>query len=131
MRYHAPYAFYFITSSLVPSLRTHVRKQNHVAYRRAVGEQHHETVDADARAAGRRQAVFEGADVIGVEVHRLDVAGFLLPHLLAETLGLVVGVVELRESVGELAAGDVELEALGNLGVRVIAAGIPGSLAQE
>src|SRR3990172_7713013 len=45
-------------------LRPHVRKQDHVADRRAVGEQHHQPVHADAGARRRRQAVLERADAI-------------------------------------------------------------------
>jgi len=36
-------------------------------------QQHHQAVDTDAGAAGRGQAVFKRADVIGVVVHRLMV----------------------------------------------------------
>ena len=86
---------------------THLRKQNDVADARAVGQQHHEPVDADAGARGRRQAVFERADVIGVVMHCLLVAGFFLLRLLEKTLRLVFGVVQLGESVGELAARHV------------------------
>ena len=39
-----------------------------------VGEQHHQPVDADAEAAGRRQAVLEGPQVVLVDGHRLVVA---------------------------------------------------------
>src|SRR3954470_18232816 len=52
------------TLSSVPL--AHQRKQNHVADRRAVGEQHHEAIDADAFPTGGRQAVFERANVIVV-----------------------------------------------------------------
>src|SRR5687767_8185584 len=48
-------------------------------------------------------------------MHRLRVARVLLPGLLGEALGLVLGVVQLGEAVGDLAPGDVELEALGDL----------------
>jgi hypothetical protein len=41
----------------------------------AVGQQHHQAVDADAAAAGRRHAVFQRADEVGVVVHGLFVAG--------------------------------------------------------
>ena len=58
-------------------LRPHVREQDHVADAGASRSQHHQPVDADAAAARRRHAVFERADVIGVVVHRLLVAGVL------------------------------------------------------
>src|SRR5689334_22517348 len=48
--------------------RPHVRKQNDVANARAVREQHDQAIDADTFARGRRQAVFERANVIGIVV---------------------------------------------------------------
>src|SRR5690554_3061667 len=56
-------------------LRSHRGEQQHIADRGAVGEQHHQAVDADALAGGGRQAVFQGTHVVGNEVHRLVVAG--------------------------------------------------------
>jgi len=60
-------------SSLVPQRR----EQNDVADAGAVGQQHHEAVDADAAAAGGGHAVFEGAHVVGVVVHGFLVAAVL------------------------------------------------------
>src|SRR5512139_2351058 len=80
------------------ALAPHLREQDDVADRGRVGQQHHQAVDPDAAAAGGRQAVFERADEVGVVVHRLLVAGLLLPHLFHEALGLVLGVVELGET---------------------------------
>src|SRR5690554_737256 len=53
----------------------HGGEQQHIADRGAVGQQHHQAVDADALAGGGRQAVFQGTHVVGNEVHRLVVAG--------------------------------------------------------
>ena len=64
-----------------------------------VGEQHHQPVDADAEAAGRRQAVLERPQVVLVDDHRLVVAGRLLPGLVLEAGPLLVGVDELAEGV--------------------------------
>src|SRR3989338_2176571 len=66
-------------------------------------------------------AVLEGADVVLVEVHGLLVAGLLFLHLFAEALGLVLGVVQLREAVGDLAAADEQLEPVGERRVVVVA----------
>ena len=68
-----------------------------------------------------RQAVLERADVVGVVVHRLLVAGLLRLRLRGEARGLVLGVVQLGEAVGDLAAGDEQLEAVGDRRVRVVA----------
>jgi 6-phosphofructokinase len=75
-----------------------------------------EAVDADAAAAGGRHAVFERAHEVVVEEHGFVVAAVLGVDLGLEARGLVFGVVQLAETVAELAPGDVELEALGHLG---------------
>jgi len=67
--------------------------------------------------------VLQGVDVVGVEVHRLQVPRLLLLHLLLEALGLILRVVELGEAVGDLAAADEKLEAVGDEGVGVVAPG--------
>ncbi len=69
-------------------------------------------VDADAEAAGRRQAVLERAQVVLVDGHRLVVAGGLGRGLRLEGAPLLVGVGELAEGVADLAAGDDRLEPL-------------------
>ena len=55
-------------------------------------------------APGRRQAVLERADVVGVDVVRLVVAELLQRRLRLEAPELVDGIVQLAERVGELAA---------------------------
>src|SRR5574341_807646 len=104
-----------------PLLRPHVREEDHVPDRGAVGEQHHQAVHAQARARRGRQPHFQRADVVGVVVHRLHVPGRLLRRLLAEALGLVLGIVQLGEAVGDFLRVDEELEALGEPRVRVLA----------
>ncbi|SAK91568.1 hypothetical protein AWB82_06493 [Caballeronia glebae] len=63
--------------------------------------------------------MFERANVIGVEVHRFLVAGILLIDLLLETRGLVFRIVQLRKAVGDLAAGDEQLETLRDARLRI------------
>ena len=106
---------------LVEDFRPHVREQQHVPDRRRVGEEHHHAVDADAKAGRRRHAVFERTHVIGVVEHRFFVATALARHLLAEPRGLVLRVVQLGETVGDLAAADEELESVGNERIGIVA----------
>src|SRR5712692_10652252 len=87
-----------------------LREEDHVADRRAVGEEHHEAVDADAFPGRGRQPVLERANVVGVVIHGFLVARFLGARLRGEPRGLVVGVVQLGKAVGDLASGDEELE---------------------
>ncbi len=66
-------------------------------------------------AAGRRHAVLQRADVVGVEVHGFVVAGVLVGSTCGqEALGLVFRVVQLGEAVGDFAAADEQLEAVGD-----------------
>src|SRR6266571_2356463 len=98
-----------------------MREQQHVADARAVGGEHHQAIYADPFARRRRQAVFERADVVGVVVHGFLVAARLGFRLLLEARVLVFRIVQLGESVGDLAPGDVELEALDDFGIAVAA----------
>src|SRR5687767_7626137 len=91
--------------------RTQQREEDDVADRRAVGEEHGQPVDPDPLPRRRRHAVFEGAHVVLVVDVGLGVAGLAGRELLAEALGLHVGVVELREGVRDLHAPHVQLEA--------------------
>src|SRR3546814_4339619 len=49
----------------------HVGEQQDVADRRRAREQHHQPVDADTQAPGRRQADLECADVVRIIMHGL------------------------------------------------------------
>ena len=95
------------------ALGAHRRKENHVADRGLVGQQHDQPVDADPHAAGRRHAVLERADIVGVELMRLLVTRLALAALILEPGPLIVGIVQLAERIGELGAVDEQLEALG------------------
>ena len=78
-----------------------------------IGEKHDQAIDADAFAGGRRHAVFEGAQKILVHSMGFFVAGFMLGRLGFESLALIERIVQLREGVGDFAARDIELEAIG------------------
>ena len=56
------------------------------------------------RPAGGRQTILQRTDIVGVEVHGFVVAGILGRDLGAEALGLVLGIVQLREAVGQFLA---------------------------
>src|SRR5687768_15502674 len=74
---------------VVSALGPHMGEKDDVPDAGAVGEQHHQPVDAEAAARARRQAVFERADVVGVVVHRFLVAGIFHLRLFQETRSLV------------------------------------------
>jgi hypothetical protein len=63
-----------------------------------------------------------GTAVVLVVVHRLVAAGGLGAHLRLEPAALIVGVVELREPVGELLAAHEQLEAVTERRVAVVRA---------
>ena len=87
------------------------------------GEHHHEAIDAHAEAGGGRHAVLERANVVLVVVHRLFVARAPSSRTCSrKRAAWSSGIVELAERVAELAAVDEELEAIDQLGARVIPA---------
>ena len=100
-----------------------MRKENDVADARAIREQHHEPVDADSTAPGRRQAILKGPDVIGVVEHRLFVARVLGLDLCGKAGGLIFGIVELGKPVGNFAPRNEELKTLGDPGAGIRFAG--------
>jgi len=99
-----------------------VREQDHVAYVCAVGEQHHQTVDADPFSGSGRQAVFQCAHEIVVLEHRLFIARLFRGHLRIETRFLIFRIVQFGKAVGDLASDDEQFEALGNFRVCIAAA---------
>src|SRR6185369_14259557 len=99
------------------ALSLQLRKQDHVADRRRVGQEHYQPIDTDAFARRRRQAVLHRANVIGVVVHLFLVARLARFGLAAKARGLVFGVVQFGEPVGDLAAADEELEAIRHRGI--------------
>ena len=98
-------------------------KQQHIADRGRVGQQHHQAVDTDAFAGGGRHAVLQGAHIVLIVVHGLQISGILFRYLLAEALGLILRVVQLGETVGDLAPADKEFETVGDEGIVVVAPG--------
>src|SRR6185437_5774374 len=78
----------------------------------AESEEHHQAIDADAETGGRRHSVLERPNVVGIVKHRLFIALIFAGNLGTEPGGLVLGIIQLRESVGDLAARDEELEAI-------------------
>ena len=69
--------------------------------------------DSEPLPSGGRESVLERPDVVVVEPHRLVVAGVASLDLAAEPGRLILGVVQLREAVGDLLAGDEQLESIG------------------
>ena len=106
------------TWSMQSRSRPHQRKQDHVADRRAVGQQHHQPVDADAfarrSAAARTRA--RGCSPRPSRAPRGRRARRSC-ELRLEPPALLVRIVQLAEGVGHLEAADVELEALDRVGI--------------
>src|ERR1043166_1185126 len=71
-------------------LGPHVGEKYYIPDTWTVGQKHHQAVDPETRARGRRQAVFQRADVVGVVVHGLLVARLLGLRLLEEARRLVL-----------------------------------------
>ena len=82
-----------------------LREEDHIADRRAVGQQHDQPVDAHACAGSRRQAVFERANVISVVVHRFIIARLFRGNLCLKARGLIFSIIQLGEAIRDLATG--------------------------
>ncbi len=89
-----------------------LREQDHVADRVLIGQQHGQSIDAQPHAAGRRHAVLERDQEVGVERLGLLVAGGACAQLLLEALPLHARVVQLGEGIGELDGAGERLAAL-------------------
>ena len=92
----------------------HCREEQYIADAVVVGEQHDQTVDADAQTASRRHAVFKGSDVVGVHVGSLVIARLFQLYLMLKTALLVNRIVEFRKCVGVLPSEDEQLKTLGH-----------------
>src|SRR5437763_6912064 len=92
---------------------TEAGEQDDVTDRGLVRENRDQPVDPQAHAAGRGKTVFEGGQE--VLIHRMCflIAGCASPGLVFEPASLVIGIVELREGIGDLLSGEEELEAVG------------------
>src|SRR6266487_1602124 len=110
-------AFVFLRGLATSVSFPHQRKQDHVANRRAVGEEHDQAIDPYALAGRGRQAVLEGMDVIVVHFVRLEVAAPAIPPLRLEAAPLLDRIVQLAERVRDFEAADVELEPLDRVGI--------------
>ena len=77
------------------------------------GRQHHQPVEAERDAAGRRH-LRERRQEILVERIALAVDALLLGHLALEAAALLGRIGQLAEAVGEFDAAGIELEALGD-----------------
>ena len=96
---------------------THLREEEDILDRGLAGHEHRQSVDADTHTRAGRHTVFEGADKIHVDEHRLVIAFLRETQLLLETLQLIDRVVQLRVGVAQLLAVYEELETLGEIGV--------------
>ena len=99
-----------------------MRKQQHIANRRRIGQEHDQSIHSQPQARGRRHAVFERAHVVGIEMHGFIVARILAPHLRPEPLRLLLRIIELGEAISELAAGEKKLEAVGQERIGIVGA---------
>lgn len=86
-------------------------------------EHHHQAVDSEPDAAGRRHSLFERLDESLVVGLRLVVAAGDLGRLLLEAPALLVRVVQLGEGVGDLDPADEGLPALDQAGLGAVGLG--------
>src|SRR3989339_308530 len=96
-------------------LLAHQREKDYFAHGVYVAEGHDEAVYADAEAAGRRQAVFQGGDIVFVIRLGFIVSLNFVRHLFLESPFLFLGVVQLGIGVGDFPPLYEQFEAFGQL----------------
>ncbi len=98
--------------------RLHSGEKEDVADGCGVGEEHHESVYAEAKAACGRQTVLEGGDIVVINLRLArGILCLSLCDLTLEAFSLVDGVVELGECVSEFGCVDEVLKTLGECGI--------------
>ncbi len=116
-----PDTSFFVTRHLF-RLRAQLREEDNISNRLGVGQQHHQAVNANTLSCCRRQAVFQGADIILVHGVSLFITRLFLHQLLDETFTLIIRVVQLGESVRQLTTNDKELKTIDNARVVIVLA---------
>src|SRR5678815_557357 len=94
----------------------HQRKEDDVADRRAVREQHHQAVDSHTFACRWRHAVLQSANVVFVHFMRFLIAAGSATELIFEPPTLLSRVIQLAERIRDLEATDVQLKSFDGLG---------------
>ena len=100
----------------------HGGEEQHIANGGAVGQQHHQAIQAKAQSARGRHTILQGVDKVLVHLG-MDTLGLTLGHLSLKAGALVDGVIQLREGVAHLVAGDEKLKALRQPGIFGLALG--------
>ena len=96
----------------------HCGEEQYVSDRRAVGKQHNESVDTEAKTACGRHTVLKCGNVIVVNLcRRIGIFSLLLCNLIFKSLALVDRIVKLGECVTHLGAVDEILKSLGKCGI--------------
>jgi len=104
----------------------HVRKEDDFPNGRSIGEQHDQTVDADALTGGRRHPVLQGFNIVVIHTMRFFIACLPPFNLLTKAFKLVGRIIELREPVGYLAPGNKQFKSLGKIRLPITASGQGG-----
>ena len=112
-----------LRSPLRAPLGLEQRERNHIADRGTVGEEHGQTINADAQAAGRRHAHLQGLQKILIDALGLEVAGRPTLLLALQTLTLIDWINQLTEGIGGFAAHDEELKTLHQAWLAAVGAG--------
>src|SRR5260370_41914985 len=79
----------------------HGWKKDHVANRLMVGHEHHQAIDTDAKAPGRRHTALQGIQKVIIEYLRLVIPMPTRAHLILETRTLVKGIVQFGKGVAK------------------------------
>jgi hypothetical protein len=96
-------------------LRSKQRKEDDISDGGRIGEDHDPTIDTNSFPGCWRHPEFEGPKKIFIETkEKVSLLAFF-PQLLEESLPLLNGVVQFRETISDLPAGDEEFEPIDDI----------------
>jgi hypothetical protein len=85
-------------------------EKDYIANAGSIRKKHNKAIHAEPDTHRRRKTVLKSAQVIFVELHRLEIPVLALNFLPLKALTLIVRIVELPKAVGDLPAQDKELK---------------------
>ena len=98
-------------------LRFHLREQQHILYRRTIGQEHTKPVYPYTHSRGWGHTVLQGTHEVVINKHGLIIPSFLKCQLIFETIQLIDRVIQLRVSVSNLLTIHEQLETFRQSGI--------------
>jgi len=82
----------------------------------SIGEEHDKSINTETPTSSGRKTVFQGLDEIFINGHGFFITLCLFLHLGSESLSLIIGIVQLSESITDFVIVDEKFESFGETG---------------